>query len=254
MCLITFAYCSHPRYRLVMAANRDEFYDRRTEPLHEWRENSDVVAGRDLQAGGTWMGISKSGRFAAVTNFREGEIPQDPEALSRGKLVADFLGNNLEPQAFAEALHSMGQHYNGFNLLLADRDKLVYCSNRSSKVRLLQPGVFSLSNHLLNTPWPKAVKTRAALRSALADDNLDAEALLSLLSSRKTYPDHMLPETGVAPHMERALSASFIVTPAYGTRSTTALLWHHDGTVELIEQTFLPGGKPGSRQSFVLPA
>ncbi len=252
MCLITFAYHTAPGFRLLMTANRDEFYDRPTEALHPWRDNPDIIAGRDLDAGGTWMGIAKGGRFAAVTNYRDGTSPQNPAALSRGHLVSDFLNDHRTPQSYAQALSSEGHNYNGFNLLLADKEQLVYCSNRSDEIKVLEPGVYALSNHLLNTPWPKAMQTREALRQAVAAGNIEAEQLVSLLSSRDIYPDEKLPATGVPQQLERALSAAFIVTPTYGTRSTTALRWDKNDRIEIVEQTFLAGGEPDQCRSYQL--
>ena len=250
MCLIAFAYLNHPRYRLIMVANRDEFYHRSTEPAHYWHDGSGIIAGKDNEAGGTWLGLHPEGRLAAVTNFRDGSAPQSSTALSRGNLTTDFLRHNTASLAAAKSILANGQAYNGFNLLLADRDELAYCSNRSDAAKRLEPGVYTLSNHLLNTPWPKSRHASEALSALITEEEINTDALISCLSSRAPFPDEQLPSTGIEFGMERALSPPFIVTPEYGTRCTTALLWSHDGTIEMVEQNYLPGGEEGVRKGF----
>ncbi|HLM67041.1 MAG TPA: NRDE family protein, partial [Longimicrobium sp.] len=170
MCLIAFAHAAHPAFRLVVAANRDEAYARPTVPAGWWADAPDVLAGRDLREGGTWMGVTRGGRFAAVTNFRDPGFAQIAGAPSRGALVADFLRGpaDADAEAYAHALSARAAEYNGFNLLVGDAVGLFYLSNRAPGVRRLEPGVYALSNHLLDTPWPKVVRARRAMADALA--------------------------------------------------------------------------------------
>ena len=196
MCLILFSYAQHPSYRLALAANRDEFFDRPTAPLDFWDGEPDVLAGRDLKEGGTWFGVTRSGRFGAVTNYREPGEHRD-EALSRGHLVADFLRAEEDPRTYLEELAPRADRYNGFNLLLADARTLCYFSNRAAEVQTLEPGLYGLSNHLLDTDWPKVRRGKALLEGALADDEVPLERLLDLLDDRQRPSLENLPETGV---------------------------------------------------------
>ena len=157
MCLILFAYRSLPDYRLVLAANRDEFYDRPTRHVAFWDDAPEILAGRDLKAGGTWMGITKKGRFAAITNYRDSGMTIE-NAPSRGDLVKDFLIGKSRPHDYLESLQNKGQDYNGFNLIIGDGNELFYYSNRDGNIHNIEPGVHGLSNHLLNTPWPKVAQ------------------------------------------------------------------------------------------------
>ena len=248
MCLIVFAYKSHPEYRLIMAANRDEFYQRPTLPASFWEDHPSVLAGRDQQAGGTWLGVNTSGRLAAITNFREGLA--EPAAHSRGALTSNFLTNRNTPLEFARQIRAKGENYNGFNLLLADHEQLVYCSNRTEKITTLQPGVHSLSNHLLNTPWPKAEHSRQELEQLIGHKQIDIDALISCLHRREPFPDEHLPTTGISLEMERTLSPPFIVSEEYGTRCTTVVLWRNNGSGTFVEQSYLPGGDTGERRQF----
>jgi uncharacterized protein with NRDE domain len=240
MCLILFALDAHPRWRLVVAANRDEFFARPTAPAEWWADAPEVLAGRDLRDGGTWMGITRAGRFAAVTNYREPNR-YTVGAPSRGKLVADFLLGGSSSEAYAGDLLRRGQAFNGFNLLVGDADGLVWLSNRSEEMRRIDPGVHGLSNHLLDTPWPKVVRGKEDLHRALAgsDDALES-ALFASLALRDPAPDAALPSTGIEMQRERALSAAFIVSPEYGTRASTVLLVSHDGKVRFTERTTVP--------------
>lgn len=247
MCLILFAYEEHPRYRLVLAANRDEFYERPTAPAAFWEDDSGVLAGRDLRNGGTWLGVTRTGRFAAVTNYRGAEESR-PDAPSRGALVASFLRGREAADAYLVRLAMNAERYNGFNLLVGDVDNLCYFSNRENEVRRLEPGVYGLSNHLLNTPWPKVEAGRAALRHTIARP-FEPDALLDLLADTTTAPDEALPDTGVGLEWERVLSPRFIETPAYGTRSSSVLLVDREGEVTFVERTDA-GGEPPSVETF----
>ncbi len=238
MCLILIAYRCHPGYELMVAANRDEFHERPTAPLAFWNEAPQVLAGRDLQEGGTWMGISRSGRFAAITNYRDpSQVRLD--APSRGRLVADYLQNPQLAIDYLEQLRPAAGSYNGFNLLLGDKTGLYYHSNRTGEIQTLLPGWYGLSNHLLDTPWPKVrrglflLRGRFEQRSDLAPDDL-----LEVLTDRSVAPDAELPKTGVPLEWERWLSSIFIDTPGYGTRSSTALLVNNSGSIHMVEITW----------------
>lgn len=256
MCLILLAWQSHPDYPLVVAANRDEFFARRTEPAQFWADAPQVLGGRDLEAGGTWLGITRSGRFAALTNYRD-PTRIDPRAPSRGALVARFLTGDATPAAFERELDAVGSRYNGFNLVYGlcspAAGELRYYSNCGDFPRTLPSGIYGLSNHLLDTPWPKVADGKSALARALGA--LPDEApLFDLLRNEHTYPDASLPRTGVSLDWERLLSAAFIRSPDYGTRSSTVLIADNNGRVRFVEQTFLPGATPGerARQDFAI--
>lgn len=245
MCLITFAWKIHPGYPLVLVANRDEFHARPSLPARPWEDDPDIIGGRDLQANGSWLAISKTGRFATVTNFREGT--SEPSELSRGRLVQDFLQSSKSPQQFKRQLEEQKHLYGGYNLLLASSDQLFYCSNRSDLATSLTPGIYSLSNHLLDSPWPKALYAKQQLSRILEEDTVNPSRLLTMMRHAKPFEDKLLPSTGVSLEMERTLSPPFIRTQVYGTRCTTVLLWDNESNTRFIEQNYLPGGEPGER-------
>lgn len=259
MCLIALAWQVHPDYPLIVAANRDEFHARATAPARFWAEAPALLAGRDLAAGGTWMGVTRGGRFAALTNFREPSVPQGPR--SRGLLVSEYLQTDIDPQSYAALVRANGGDYSGFNLLLADGDTLVAMSNRGMAPRVLEPGVYGLSNHLLDSPWPKVVRAREALRALVAGPGgratgattggvagPDVASLLQLLADDAAAPDEELPDTGVGLVMERMLSSPFIRSAMYGTRSSTVLLAGRE-RIRFVEQGFGPEGA-GERSDF----
>lgn len=248
MCLILAAWQAHPDYPLVVAANRDEFFARPTAPAQFWEEAPDVLAGRDLEAGGTWLGVTRRGRFAALTNFRDPACNKTG-APSRGKLVSGFLRGNQSAQDYLRELDSVADRYNGFNLLFGDRHGLWCFSNCGEGERELAPGVYGLSNHLLDTPWPKVAHGKSALADAM-DALPDEEPLFALLRDDSIAPDDALPRTGVSLEWERLLSASFVRSPAYGTRSSTVVLMDNSGNLRFAEQTFLPDAVPGGRIEF----
>ncbi|MGV6808217.1 MAG: NRDE family protein [bacterium] len=252
MCLITFAYRIHPKYKLVLVANRDEFHDRPTIEADRWKDPSDIVGGIDLRAGGTWLAASDSGRFAAVTNFREAQ-PSVGEK-SRGDLVRRFLIDRSSPADFAAKLSPEKHLYGGFNLLTSDSDTLFYCSNRSDLSTPVSPGVYSLSNHLLDTPWPKSVWAKQRLKTFLGtkQDEIEATDLFTLLSRTEPFKDDSLPATGVGLEMERTLSPPFIALEDYGTRCTTGITWDYQDNIAFAEQNFLPGGAKGNLKQFDL--
>ena len=240
MCLIFVAWQRHPAYRLVVAANRDEFYARPTAPAGFWNEAPDLIAGRDLEAGGTWLGVSRQGRFAALTNFRGGKV-HAAFAPSRGHLVGDYLRSSDTPPVYLESLATRAPEYNGFNLLVGDDEQLHWFSNRAAGPLALDPGVYGISNDLLDTPWPKVVRGKAAFTRLLADERLDIDAVFDLLADRQPADDADLPDTGIGLALERALSPMFIAAGDYGTRSSTVLTIEVNGNITLHERTHAPG-------------
>ncbi|MDD4241794.1 MAG: NRDE family protein [Smithellaceae bacterium] len=252
MCLILFAYNAHPSYRLVLAANRDEFYDRPTKPADFWADHPQVLAGLDLKEKGAWLGVTKAGRFAAVTNYRDPASWMEG-APSRGRLVRRYLTGSESPEAYLQKLLPRAKKYNGFNLLAGDAESLWVYSNRD-RAQKLAPGVYGLSNRFLDTPWPKVLRGKKLLKAALAEKGkVLEEALFALLADRRMPPDSRLPDTGVNRDWERILSPMFISSPVYGTRSSTVLLVGKNGRITFVEKTFNGGAEPWmtSRFSFL---
>jgi uncharacterized protein with NRDE domain len=243
MCLILIAFDSHPDYSLIVAANRDEFYDRPTEAAAFWADMPAILAGRDLRAGGTWLGIDRRGRFAAVTNYRQGRR-ESPAVRSRGRLVSDYLLETaIAPRDHIDRVNREADLYNGFNLLAGDSHQLFYFSNREGRVRALAPGVYGLSNHLLDTPWPKVTATKNAWNALLQGDPAELVGdLFAVLADRSRPADHLLPASGVSTEWERLLSSAFIASSDYGTQSSTVVLIGRDGGVGFIERSFGPDG------------
>lgn len=238
MCLIVFAWRPSHALPLIVAANRDEFYDRPSLPLGHWPDAPQVVAGRDLQAGGTWMGVGADGRFAALTNIRAPGTPTG--ARSRGELPERYLRGQLSPDAYLNELGGHLEHYAGFNLLVGDAHQLWYLNSRAATPEQLPPGVYGLSNAALDSPWPKLVRARAALQDCL--EGPDQNALLHLLSNAQLAADADLPNTGVPYEWEKRLSSVFIASEDYGTRASTVVMRHADGSTEITERTFGPTG------------
>jgi len=247
MCLALVALDAHPKYPCVIAANRDEFHARAAEPARWWDEG--VLAGRDLVAGGSWFGVTRTGRWALITNFREG-IPRDPYAPSRGELVVRMLREAASPLRSSAALLPDGGRYHGFNLLVGDDIEVAFASNRASGALSLGAGIHGLSNHLLDTPWPKLLRSKARLAAWLADDDLAIETGFALLADRRPAGDAHLPATGVSPQWESLLSSPFIVSPEYGTRSSTVLLIGRDDSARFIERSFDAGGRTTGEVAF----
>lgn len=241
MCLIVLARHGHPRYPLVVVANRDEFHGRPAQEAHWWADPSGVLAGRDLQAGGTWMGVDRRGRFAAVTNYREGV--RDPAPRSRGELTLDFLRAPVAPRPYLQGIASRASLYGGFSLLAGDVEQMFYFSNRGQQVQAVGDGIHTLSNHVLNTPWPKAELARLKLGHALLAPQLDVVDLLAVLGDRQPFEDHELPTTGVGIELERVLSPPFILSAEYGTRCTSVFLVDVEGRCTYAERSFIPNGK-----------
>jgi uncharacterized protein with NRDE domain len=242
MCLIVFAWQVVPGVPLIAAANRDEFYDRDTTPAAPWPDAPHIYAGRDLKAGGSWMGITRSGdggpsRFAAITNVRQ---PQEhnPLAPSRGQLVADFLAGAMPARDYVAQIAPQANVYNGFNLVMCDGRELVWYSNKGNddprNGQALEPGIYGLSNALLDSAWPKVLKTKAQFASLLCL-GAPEEAYFEMLSDTTRAPDMRLPETGVPLELERLLSAVKIESPNYGTRSSTVVKLYADAPAQLHE-------------------
>jgi uncharacterized protein with NRDE domain len=255
MCLILLAHRAHPDYPLVLAANRDEFYERPTAPAAFWDDASHVLAGRDLEAGGSWLGVTRSGRWAALTNYRDPSIARTGRP-SRGALVGDFLRGDAAPADYLAAVAADAERYDGFNLLVGDLTSAYYLGNRvpgdDAAPRSLEPGLYGLSNHLLDTPWPKVARGRRLLGELLATGKPTAGALLEILYDTEIAPANALPDTGVGAEWERVLSASFIVTPTYGTRASTALVIDDARRATFVERTFLPGPVVAGEAAFRL--
>lgn len=251
MCLIAFAWRAHPRYRLVVAANRDEYFGRPAAPAGFWDDHPNVLAGRDLEAGGTWLGITLDERFAALTNYRN---PADKKAgaPSRGALVSDFLTGRTAPQEYVRQVESRAMDYNGFSLLVGDARSMFFFSNRSGHATRVAPGVHGLSNHLLDTPWPKVEKGKAGL-AALPDGPFDANAAFGLLDDTERASSGELPSTGVSLELEERLSAiRILAVGGYGTRCSTVLCFSEDGRIELHERRYAEEGGVSDTVSYRL--
>ncbi len=242
MCLIVFAWQVVPGVPLIAAANRDEFYDRPAAPASAWPEHPQVYAGRDLKFGGSWMGITRDGpddgRFAALTNIR-GPQERRADAPSRGALVADYLAGDMRPADYIARIADSSDAYNGFNLVLGDRDSLYWFSNRGGddarNGKLLEPGIYGISNSLLDAPWPKVVRTKAQFASLLCQ-GAPEDAYFEMLADTTRAPDLRLPDTGIALDLERKLSAVCIEMPEYGTRTSTVVKLYRDAPPELHER------------------
>lgn len=237
MCLLLFAYKKHPKYPFVLMANRDEFYSRPAKAMSWWPDAPDVLAGKDTMGGGTWMGVSRSGRFAALTNYREPHR-KFPDAPSRGDLVRNFLEQNISSEKYLENLNSTSQKYAGFNLIVFDKKNLCHLSNRENKINILKTGIYGLSNALLDTPWPKVELGKNALTKAISAESVDPKDLFRAMQNPQIFADEQLPDTGVSIEWERRLSASFIQSPDYGTRCSTVFMQNEDGNFYIEERTY----------------
>lgn len=237
MCLIVFAYKSHPRYDLILAANRDEFYGRPTRAAQFWHDHPHVLAGKDLTAGGTWMGINKQGRFAALTNYRDPAMSRK-NPPSRGQIVLQYLARSCAPATFLQNLQSRAHLYMGFNVLTGTPNTLLHYSNIRKKINRVEPGVHGLSNHLLDTPWHKVQQSKQELSALIRSDSVTDHALFDILLNDKPAPDERLPDTGIPQKLEKTISPVFIKTDAYGTRSSTILLIDKKGRVTFEERRY----------------
>ncbi len=234
MCLIFAAINYHPVYKLIIAANRDEFYNRKTAAAGYWPDYPHVLGGRDLQAGGTWMGITKSGKISMLTNYRDPKNIR-ADAPSRGHLVANYLEGDQSAQQYLQSIEPA--KYNGFNLIMGDVDNLWYLSNYKEGITKLGQGFYGLSNHLLDTPWPKVVKGKKKLEPILGKPDLKAQDLMEVLYDTEVATEN-LPATGVTAELEKALSSMFIKTPGYGSRCTTVVLVDKHDHVKFSERVY----------------
>jgi len=252
MCLLTFAYDAHPQYALVFGGNRDEFYERPTDPASFWDEAPHVLAGRDRKEGGTWLGVTRNGYWGVVTNVRAPEQYR-PEAASRGALVSTYLTEEPDPRSYATRVSESADRYNPFNLLVGTPEELYYVSGQREKRQPVAPGIHGLSNAELNTPWPKVTTGKRRLQESL-NDPVTPTALLDLLDDRTPFSEDRLPQTGVGRELEKRLSPIFIEGEEYGTRSSTVLLIARSGEVTFVERTFNEGHAADTRRfSFTIP-
>jgi len=243
MCLILFAWQQREDYPLIVIANRDEYYARPSRDAHWWQD-ADVFAGRDLEAGGTWLGVNRRGRFAAVTNVREAG-GMTPGKRTRGELTRDYLAGSDAAEAYLRALGTRDQEYAGFNLLLGDGDSLWFYSNREHQPRRIEAGVYGISNGRFDEPWPKLKSGREELAAQL-DGDVDHRQLLEILTDHRVAADHELPSTGVELDVERLLSSRFIRSPGYGTRACSVVTIARAGRVVFSEQNFIDAEQRGA--------
>jgi uncharacterized protein with NRDE domain len=251
MCLLVMAWRAHPHYRLIVAANRDEFHARPTAPMAVWSDAPDILAGRDLTAGGTWLAVDRQRRFGIITNFRDVQARR-PEAPSRGGLIPDWLQHGAGPAAFLGQLEPRAQSYAGFNLLLNDADSLWYASNRAPRFAAeLAPGLYGLSNLLLDTPWPKLTRVRERFAQWLAADAAAgtptpaaaSEPLFAMLADRtRSLPEAPAGTRPLPPEWVEVLSSAFVVHPVFGTRCSTLVMIGYDGSLSVQERRFGPDG------------
>lgn len=261
MCLIAVGYETHPRFRLVVAANRDESFSRETDRAQFWESAPELLAGRDRKAGGTWLGLTRAGRFGAVTNYRD-PAEFGREALSRGELLRECLLSDKAPADFFRSALDRISGYNGYNMLAVDLGApsagLTYHTNSDparpeGRIEHLGPGYYGLSNELLDSPWPKLLRVREGLESIVNRELAPDEtltALLDLMDDRERFPDEQLPDTGIGIEYERLLSSVFIPGDRYGTRSTTVLTVDREGFVRFREKNWEPEGRPGEIRDF----
>ncbi|MGY0216978.1 NRDE family protein [Endozoicomonadaceae bacterium StTr2] len=237
MCLIGIRWEPDSETPFLMVANRDEFYARPTEKGHFWDDNQDVFGGKDLLAGGSWLGVSRKGRFAAVTNYRE--VPLIAGKRSRGELVSNFLCGDSDAREYLEAINRHADDFSGFNLLLADHTGLYYYSNRGKQgITRLQPGMYVLTNHLLDTPWPKAKKLRKSLEASV-NQSVSVDEWVKVMNDPRQADDQELPSTGVGVERERLLSSMFITSDDYGTRTTTVIELDKENELSWYERHYI---------------
>lgn len=237
MCLLFLSIDNHPNYKLILAGNRDEFYNRRTASAQYWDDHVNIIGGRDLEAGGTWLAMTKGGKIGMVTNYRD-PYNINPNAPSRGHLVSDFLIGDESPDDYLKYVSAMGKKYNGFNLILGNATHLWYYSNYKDGIEKLSPGFYGLSNHLLETAWPKVLRGKEKIRPILVDPVIDPEEILDALYDDETAAEAMLPKTGLPIDRERALSSMFIKSEGYGSRCSTVILIDKNDNVLFTERVY----------------
>lgn len=249
VCLLAFSWCQHPHYRLILVANRDEFHARPTAVAGWWDDHDGLLGGRDLEAGGSWLALHRRGRLALATNYREA-MQQTSYPASRGALVSSFVAGETRPRDYADALESQIDRYAGFNLLICDGEQLIYLCNRGDYRQQLSPGIYALSNGRLDTPWPKVLLTRDRFTEAATSETLDVAKLFSVVADSTPIDDNLLPDTGIDRESEKLLSAPFVISPTYGTRCSSVVLWARDGNVEFFERSFDSSGRPTEHRRF----
>lgn len=237
MCLIFLSFNQHPDYPLIIAANRDEFYDRPASSIGLWPEYPNILAGKDLTGGGTWLGVTKSGYFAMLTNYRD-MANIKANAPTRGKLVLDYLAGEFDPSTYLLALDASSSLYNGYNIILGSLNDPWYYSNQNHEMFRLGTGLYGLSNSLLDTKWPKVETGKGKFKQIIEQESLDIEALFSFMYDKTLAPDEKLPDTGIGYEKEKLLSSMFIELPGYGTRNTTILVKDKNDNVQIIERTY----------------
>jgi uncharacterized protein with NRDE domain len=237
MCLVFISINNHPDYKLIVAANRDEFYERKTLPAHFWEDHPHIVGGRDGEASGTWMAMSKHGKISMVTNYRD-PFNINPKAPSRGQLVSDYLLNGERPNDYLNHVEKRGKAYNGFNLVVGTPDELYYYSNYKQGIERIPAGLHGLSNHLLNTPWPKVERGIEKMQSTLTSKSIEPTKLFDVLYDDQTAPKEKLPDTGVDKERELVLSSIFIKSPNYGTRCSTVVMVDRNNQVQYSERVY----------------
>lgn len=251
MCLILFSWKQHPDYKLILAANRDEFYKRPTAPANFWEDNPNILAGRDLQGHGTWIGVNAHGKIAALTNYRDPKNI-DPNAISRGELTVNYLKEKISPQEYLDTLKETAGNYNGFNLIVGDHEELLHYNNVNHHIERLSPGTYGLSNGFFQENWPKLKTGREALAAQVQNNTTDEYTLLNVLSNKTIAPDSDLPKTGVPLEWERALSPLFIETEEYGTRCSTLIYIDYEHRLKFVEKTYAVGEQTEGLKSFDL--
>ncbi|MFN2373932.1 MAG: NRDE family protein [Cyclonatronaceae bacterium] len=235
MCLLVFAWKVHPDYDLILAANRDEFLNRPARSATFWDDEPELLAGMDLEGGGTWLGVTLDGKFSAITNYRDMKLHKE-NAPSRGKLPLNYLNGRKPPSTYIESIRSGADSFNGFNLIAGNRNAIWYYSNIRDMPKELGPGIYGLSNHLLDTPWPKVVKAKEALAAIVASHEPNHEKLFRLLHDRTPAPENQLPDTGLDRAAEKKLSSAFIEMDGYGTRASTVIMLKKNGQLEFRER------------------
>ncbi len=244
MCTVLFSYKTTPGYRLVLAANRDEFFERPSEPLSWWDDSGEILAGRDLRGGGTWLGVARSGKYGVLTNYREvPQVPDREKAVSRGVILPKYFRASQNAAEFLDALKNEASKFRGFNLLVGDEESLGYYSNRNGQFQELPPGIYGLSNHLLDSPWPKVERGKMLLRQVLSKNGFSTQMLEEVLSDTRQPEEHTLPDTGIGREWETKLAPNFFSTENYGTGSSAILPIENDGRITFSERTFVHGTK-----------
>ena len=253
MCLIAFAYNMHPEYKLVLMANRDEFYKRPTRAAQFWNNEHkpDLLAGKDLEGGGTWMGVTKTGKWAALTNYRDPNWTRD-NPPTRGNIALNYLTDSYSPEQYLNELQKTALQYEGFNVLVGDKENLFHYSNANDKITKLEPGIHGVSNAVLNTSWPKLKFAKDELSNAVNRDNLNKELLFKVLKNDQQAAEKAIPNTGIPHELEKAISPVFIQTENYGTRCSTLIFINRNGSVSFTERRFSEKGEPFEENTFEL--